>query len=572
MNLRCKQTIKIALLIFLVTVLLSCKTEIKDETPLVMVNNEEITFAQFRNALEGFHIQNREEGKVDPLDIRGFLDKLIRNRLFIQESVRAGLDKDLEVVLTVNAEVKRQSILMLHKEEIDDKVKVTHDEAWEEYCTRLEKRRTKVEKIREEYSPDPNTQRTETKNYLSTLRKRVKLEVDPNYIPPGQEQYDPNNIAAKYNGNSITGHDLFKNKDLTEITEGTIPWKYVLWQLIDNDLLEQEIQRFSPSKDSFQRNEKSIRKDLLKEHRQEREVAYLEELRQKAKIDKPALDLDLSALFLEAKDPNQPAAVVNMESSDPNLPVALVNDEIIALAELKKGIKEEEYKQAGHKDRESMIENRLQYLIDCLLIDQEALSRGYEDRPEVKKAARAAGDKILYKKFFRKLLLPSIKLTDEEVKTYFEEHPDLFRSPIYVKVEEIRMRTKEEADEIHNEIGAGADFNFLKNRSLHKRMISRHWTPLASLSPPVEEGLAEAKEGDVIGPVSWDMGHSIFQLKRRRGGEILPFDKVKKASRDKLFRERFDETVEKWERILRASSEIVIFEDNLQIILSNVGG
>lgn len=570
MNLRCKQTIKIASLIFFVTVLLSCKTEIKDETPLVMVNNEEITFAQFRNALEGFHIQNREEGKVDSLDIRGFLDKLIKNRLFIQEAVRAGLDQAPEVVLTINAELKRQSILMLHKEEIDDKVRVTDAEAWEEYLARLEKRRSKVEKIRDEYPADPNTQSTEMKNYLSTLRKRAKLEVDPNYIQPGEEHYDPNKIAAKYNGKPITGHDLFKDRNPAEPLEGQMPWKYTLWQLIDNDLLEQEIQRFSPSRNSFQKNEKSIRKDLLKKHRREREVSYLEELRQKAKISKPALDPN--TLFLEAKDPNLPAAVVDIKGIDPNLPAALVNDEPITLAELKKGLKAEEYKKAGSEDRQSMIENRLQYLIDCLLIDQEALSRGYEDRPEVRKAAQAAGDKILYKKFFRELLLPSIKLTDEEVKTYYEEHPDLFRRPLYVKVEEIRVRTKEEANEIHDELGAGADFAFLKNRSLGKRMISRHWIPLDSLSPPVKERLTEAKEGEVIGPVSWDMGHSIFLLKRRRGGEIFPFDKVKKASRDKLFKERFEETVEKWERILRTSSEIVIFEDRLQIILSNVGG
>ena len=196
MNLRCKRIIKIASLIFFVTAVLSCKTEIKDETPLVMVNNEAITFAQFRKALGGIHLQYREEGKGEPLDIKNFLDKLISDRLFIQEAVRTGLDQAPEVVLTVKAELKRQSILYLHKEEIDDKVRVTDDEAWEEYCARLEKRRTKVRKIREEYSADPNEQSTEMKNYLSMLRKRAKLEVDPNYIQPGEGQYDPNKIAA----------------------------------------------------------------------------------------------------------------------------------------------------------------------------------------------------------------------------------------------------------------------------------------------------------------------------------------------------------------------------------------
>ncbi len=55
-------------------------------------------------------------------------------------------------------------------------------------------------------------------------------------------------------------------------------------------------------------------------------------------------------------------------------------------------------------------------------------------------------------------------------------------------------------------------------------------------------------------------------------GEPVPFDKVKKDANDKLWKERYDQAIKRWDNILRASSEIVIYEDRLQSILSGAGG
>ena len=88
----------------------------------------------------------------------------------------------------------------------------------------------------------------------------------------------------------------------------------------------------------------------------------------------------------------------------------------------------------------------------------------------------------------------------------------------------------------------------------------------------IKEGLIKTKEGNRFGPASWEEGHSIFLLKRRRGGEPVPFDRVKKDADNMLRKERFNQAVEKWDAILRSSSNIVIYEDRLKAILSGVGG
>jgi hypothetical protein len=217
-----------------------------------------------------------------------------------------------------------------------------------------------------------------------------------------------------------------------------------------------------------------------------------------------------------------------------------------------------------------MTDARLHYLIDCALIDQEALTRGYEKLPDVQKRIAGVKDRMIYNKFFSELLIPSIKITDDEIETYYKEHPDLFMTPIYVKVEEIRVKNQEKAKDIWAELEAGADFSFLSKRSLPQKITSQHWMPVNRLAPSIKEGLIQIEEGDRFGPVLWNDFYSIFLLKRRQGGKLVPFDKAQKDAHDKLWKERYDQAIKRWESILRSSSEIVIYKDRLQAIVSGV--
>ncbi|MGA1791055.1 MAG: peptidyl-prolyl cis-trans isomerase [bacterium] len=557
MNSRYKKILIQVVLIVLVAVFIGCIPELTDETPLAMVNNEPVTFGELKQELQGFHLRTKEKGEKASIDLNHFLNKLIRKQLFIQEALRVGLDKDPEIDLAVDSELKKQAILLLHREEIDNKVSVSDDEAWGEYCTVLNKRRDDVEKMREGFSMDPNARSSDVSNYISGLRKRAEIVVDPNFVWHRDEPCDPNKIVARVNDEGITYHDLSETiKGLRDQFGEEDAWKYAIQGLIDQGLLEKELKMFVPDKESFERSKGRVKKNMKKEQLKEREDAYVEELRQKARISKADID------------PND----VLEKNEDPNLPVAWVNDETITFAELTKNIKAEDLKDDPPEERKNIIDANLGYLVDCRLVEQEALSRGYEKRPNVQKKLATVREIAIFNKFFRELLIPSIKLTDEEVESYYQEHLDLFYTPIYVKLDEIRVKTEEEADQIWSELEVGASFTFLSKRSLPDRITSRHWIPIDQFSSSIKEGLMKAKEGERFGPALRDESYSIFLIKRRRGGDLIPFDRAKKDAYDKLWKERFDQTVEDWEKILRESSEIVIYEQRLQAILSGIKG
>jgi hypothetical protein len=555
MNLRYKKGIKNFIIItslISVFILIGCIPELKDDTPLALVNGEPITYGEFKDVLQGIHLMRDEKKGIGPINIESFLDKLIRKRLFIQEGIRTGLHKERDVKMALDSELKRQAVLLLHREEIYNKIKLSDDEAWEEYCSELNNHKVEVENIKRGLSIDPNDRSMKVRGYITGLRNNAILEIDPNFEWHGKEPCDPNQIVARVNGKGVTYKDLTlalnesgKEKD----------WKAALHWLIDKELLAQQSRRFVPDRDSFENVKKRFIKDLKKEERKKREDEYLKELRKKAEISK------------ETIDPNTLLA----EGEDPNRPVAWINGDPVLLSDLRSNIKAEDFKAAASVEKKDIIDKRLQYVIDCRLIDQEALSKGFGERTEVRKAIKAAEDEIIYKKFFREILLPSIKIRDDEVETYYREHEDLFLTPIYVKIDEIRLKTEEEANQIRAELEAGADFAFLTKVSISKRITSNRWLPMNRIPDTIKEDIQQAEEGDWFGPISWERGYSIFLLKRRKGGERIPFEMAKKDVKKRLWDERYDNAVKKWEDILRSSSEIILYQDRFQAILAGVG-
>ncbi|MBN2373180.1 peptidyl-prolyl cis-trans isomerase [bacterium] len=556
MNSRFRKKIIGMFFIVFVAFYCGCVPEFTDETPLAMVENEPVTYGEFKRELQMFHLTKSDKAKTGEIDIKEFMDRLIRKRLFIQEAMRMGLGQGPDIDAAVDSELKKQALILLHKEEIDDKIAVSDEEAWEGYKKILDKRRVEVEEIRGKFSINPDGRHKTVSDYLSRLRKGSKIEIDPNFVWLGDEYCDPNLPVARINDVMIMCRDISSAINTLNNESGeTKGWETALHGLIDQSLLDQEIGRLLPSKESFEKSKERIKKGMIKDLRQEREAEYLEELRQKARISK--FDID-------------PERILD-ESSDPNQQVISVNDKSITLRDLKSAINLKELTSARQETRQKIIENNLRYLVDCILVDQEALGRGYEKLPAVHDSIKAVKEKIIYNKFFNNLLLPSIKTTDEDVETYYSGHPEIFRTPVNVKVEEIRLKTQEEADKIMTDLKSGSDFNFLSQQSLPERITSIHWISVNRFPENIKDGLMKTREGELFGPASWNEGYSIFLLKRISGGEPVPFERAKKEAENMLKKELFNQAVEKWDAALRATSNIVIYEDRLKAILAGIG-
>lgn len=130
----------IIILIFAVTFAPGCsKTPSPDDKVLVKVSNSSITLGEFKARiakLPSYYKEIAEKNK------ERYLEEMIAEKLFYEEAVRRGINRDKEVTEIV-AEAKRKIVIAkLIKNEVDDKAKVSEAEIKAFYEANKDKMKT----------------------------------------------------------------------------------------------------------------------------------------------------------------------------------------------------------------------------------------------------------------------------------------------------------------------------------------------------------------------------------------------------------------------------------------------
>jgi parvulin-like peptidyl-prolyl isomerase len=291
-----------------------------------------------------------------------------------------------------------------------------------------------------------------------------------------------------------------------------------------------------------QRDREAIRSGLFNEKVKAPEKQYFARLREEATIE-------IKTDVLNSVSPD------NIESR--NKAVAYVNGEPILGIELLR-----EFRTSDVRDEE-FIRATLERLISHKLLDQEAMSRGYEEEEEIKKRIKIYREKLLIEHFKKKAILPAVTVEEEEILGYYEEHKDRYREPDRVHLGVIHVMEEEKAQTIFNDLKEGADFVFLAgSESIDPSRLrggDKGWANIDQLPSVMRNALNGAKQGDVLGPFRLRYGYGIVEFRGLEKGEYIPFDRVKIQIDRTIGREKFDATLKQYLKRLR---EIVPVEIN----------
>lgn len=144
-----------------------------------------------------------------------------------------------------------------------------------------------------------------------------------------------------------------------------------------------------------------------------------------------------------------------------------------------------------------------------------------------------------------------VKISDAALKTYYENNRDKYSVPESRQVRHILVKTKIQADRIHDELASGADFTALaKQNSLDpgskdqggKLTVSRGQTVA-----PFDEAAFSLKTNELSDPVKTEFGYHLIQpLAAVKGGSVTPFAQVKDQIRSQLLEERKTVAVNDW--------------------------
>jgi peptidyl-prolyl cis-trans isomerase C len=151
---------------------------------------------------------------------------------------------------------------------------------------------------------------------------------------------------------------------------------------------------------------------------------------------------------------------------------------------------------------------------------------------------------ISISKYIETEITPRVNVTDEAMRSFYNENSEQMKRPEQAKLSHILIQTepgasssakgeaKAKAEGLHDRIVAGEDFATLANEfsddpGSKSRGGDLSWVARGQTVPAFEEAAFALMPGEVSGVVETQFGYHIIMLDERRPSQTVPFEEAK---------------------------------------------
>ncbi|MFZ2950835.1 MAG: peptidylprolyl isomerase, partial [Desulfuromonadaceae bacterium] len=201
------------------------------------------------------------------------------------------------------------------------------------------------------------------------------------------------------------------------------------------------------------------------------------------------------------------------------------------------------------------------------LILQQAAKDGLDKGPEIEEKLQDLRKRLIVESFLKKKVEVESNVSDEELKKFYEQNKDKFKSGEQVKASHILVKTEKEAKDILAQLKAGGTFEELAKKSSVDSSAAKGgdlgWFGKGSMVPAFEKAALALKEGQISDVVKSDFGFHIIKLTGKRAAGIPPFEEVKEQIKGAIMPTKQQEVFQKIKDELKKTAKITIKEDVL---------
>jgi foldase protein PrsA len=170
----------------------------------------------------------------------------------------------------------------------------------------------------------------------------------------------------------------------------------------------------------------------------------------------------------------------------------------------------------------------------------------------------------------RKLLEPQIKITDEELQTYFDENKDSFGEAEQVKASHILVADEATAKEIKQKLADGADFAELAKEYSTDEGTKENGGELGffakgTMVTEFDDVAFTLPVNEISDPVKTDYGYHIIKVEEKKEAKEANFDDSKKEIKETLIQQKMETEYSTW---LEEKKKDYNIENSLESVVS----
>jgi hypothetical protein len=216
-------------------------------------------------------------------------------------------------------------------------------------------------------------------------------------------------------------------------------------------------------------------------------------------------------------------------------------------------------------------EQILDEMLQKRIFRKEALRLGLDKTEEYKNKLKENQNSLLFGAFIAKAVAPDIKLIEEELKTYYDQHIKEYTYPEMMKIKSLVFSKREDAEKAIVNLKQGTDFQWLeantegqvdKNRE-GVLIFEGNLLTTKDLPENVQKAVSGARSGDVrllADPKNYFYVLSIQDVILPRP---QPYPEVREGIAKKIYNEKLTKAMEEYAGKLRAVSDVKIYlKDN----------
>jgi hypothetical protein len=517
--------------------------------PIATVNDEVITIDQLIKALASSHESRQEDGvQAGKISFTSMLDRLINIVLITQEAVNIGLDELPEFKSDVE-ENASQTLASMVMNDITKDVKADPVAVEKRYKEMVVEWKIKSVMFDKEDDAKAMSDAIKAGKSFDELAKSARDE-------------------KKATGNEQA--EFLKPKDLhpsvaamarsLEVGGVSPVIKLLVGTKTGFAILHLEDKRYPEDPAARQRAERIVRIDKKNEALTEyKNMLYKTQVTIKEKL-------------LNKIDYDSPKADFKKLLSDDRVLVEFKDGKTITVGALTEALQNRYFHGLEQASKDKVLNKSkrdvLNKIIEDQLIRNDGLRRGVENSEEYKDRIREFRLSSLFGLFVQRVVIPDVKVTDDEMRSYYQKHQGEYMDPEMIKMTSLNFRNKRDAEAALKKLKRGDDLNWVRanaeglvapSNDEGGSSMGMQIVTTKSLPAEMAKAVAGAKAGDFrLSPGSGDE-FSVLSIQEIIPARQMPYEEVKGEIWKPVYSNNVAGAIEEWIHKLRAAADIRVF-------------